>query len=254
MKLLILLSSLISLTISNTSSSMDYGFDHAIILVEDIIKASDDFSDVGFWVKTGRLHDNGLLDAHIKFSNATKLELMSIKTKSDDKLNKNYARFLTRGEGGAYVAINMLNVKETSDLLNSAGLEHTVSDGNSLSYITFTNNPSLEHFFLIKSGEPSIYHDYETFNHKNGVKNINTIYVEGAGQVKKLLTLLGAKKCKGHSNIFNLTGTNFFLIPPISIGENRFLGIGANHSKNKIFNNISDIHGIWIKSSEYQCY
>ena len=45
--------------------------DHAIIAVLDLEDAVATYREMGFTIKPGRLHKNGLLNSHIKFSDKT---------------------------------------------------------------------------------------------------------------------------------------------------------------------------------------
>ncbi|NJO88447.1 MAG: hypothetical protein HC831_05355 [Chloroflexia bacterium] len=51
--------------------------DHVICIVKDIEKAIKYYENIGFTVKKGRLHKNGLINAHIKFKNQSYVSVES---------------------------------------------------------------------------------------------------------------------------------------------------------------------------------
>jgi len=53
------------------------GLDHIPIAVRDLDRAKADFEALGFVLKPGRLHTNGLRNAHAKFADGTELELIT---------------------------------------------------------------------------------------------------------------------------------------------------------------------------------
>ena len=80
--------------------------DHVINAVDDLDSAIIAFEANGFTVKPGRLHQNGLYNAHIKFKDNTSFELMSVKGDPSDEMAKEYKDLLEDGVGGAYLALS----------------------------------------------------------------------------------------------------------------------------------------------------
>ena len=79
--------------------------DHVVIAVSDLEDSAADFRSLGFTIKPGRLHPNGLLNSHVKFVDGTSLELMSVAGEPTDPVAAAYAGFLQAGDGGAFAAI-----------------------------------------------------------------------------------------------------------------------------------------------------
>ena len=77
-----------------TGLGQDIRIDHVIAVVADLDSTVIAFEELGFTVKKGRLHDNGLLNAHIKFKNNTSFELMSIKGEPTRELAREYTELL----------------------------------------------------------------------------------------------------------------------------------------------------------------
>jgi catechol 2,3-dioxygenase-like lactoylglutathione lyase family enzyme len=74
------------------------GLDHIPIVVRDLDRAAADFTALGFVLKPGRPHGNGLRNVHAKFPDGTELELISPGTPTDD-LSRRYVDWLKQGDG-----------------------------------------------------------------------------------------------------------------------------------------------------------
>src|SRR5687768_8791793 len=85
--------------------------DHAIIVVSDLEHAVSAFRNVGFQIKPGRLHANGLLNAHIKFAEGGEIELMTVRGAARDAMARDYAALLEQGDGGVYVALKVRSLQ-----------------------------------------------------------------------------------------------------------------------------------------------
>ena len=74
------------------------GLDHVPIVVRDLARAAADFEALGFVLKPGRRHANGLRNVHAKFRDGTELELISPGAPTDG-LSHRYVDWLRRGDG-----------------------------------------------------------------------------------------------------------------------------------------------------------
>jgi len=74
------------------------GLDHIPIVVRDLDRAAADFSALGFVLKPGRPHANGLRNVHAKFPDGTELELITPRAPVDE-LSRRYVEWLRQGEG-----------------------------------------------------------------------------------------------------------------------------------------------------------
>lgn len=87
-------------------SAQVLGLDHIPVVVKDLARAKLDFEKLGFTLKPGRPHDNGLRNEHVKFADGTEIELITATTASDS-LSADYLEWQRVGDGpisfGLYV-------------------------------------------------------------------------------------------------------------------------------------------------------
>ena len=80
------------------------GLDHIPIAVKDLARAAERYQALGFSLKPGRPHDNGITNQHLKFPDGTELELITAPA-ARDALTTTYRRHLTAGDGPAFLAL-----------------------------------------------------------------------------------------------------------------------------------------------------
>lgn len=80
------------------------GLDHVPIAVADLEKAAERYRALGFTLKPGRPHDNGIRNQHAKFADKTELELITA-PEARDGLTTTYRRYLAQGDGPAFLAL-----------------------------------------------------------------------------------------------------------------------------------------------------
>ena len=166
--------------------------DHVINTVDDLDSAIIAFEADGFTVKPGRLHQNGLYNAHIKFKDNTSFELMSVKGDQSDEMAKEYKDLLADGVGGAYLALSGPKRHDLEIILNELKVKYKSTIGEGWDYISFPNKSSLAHIFFID------YHfivddQDEVLTHKNLANGITTVWLEGDESVERLLNSIGLK-------------------------------------------------------------
>jgi hypothetical protein len=84
------------------------GLDHIPIVVRDLDRADADFTALGFVLKPGRPHANGLRNVHAKFADGTELELISPGSPVDE-LSRRYVELLKQGDGPASLGLFVPN-------------------------------------------------------------------------------------------------------------------------------------------------
>lgn len=89
---------------SRQPSPLVTGLDHIIILVNDLEAAATRYRGMGFALKPGRRHDNGIRNQHVKFEDGTELELLTA-PEARDQLTTQYRRYLAQGDGPAHLVL-----------------------------------------------------------------------------------------------------------------------------------------------------
>ena len=173
--------------------------DHVVIAVTDLDRAATDFRSLGFTLKPGRLHPNGLLNAHVKFADGTALELMSLQGDPTDSVTVAYATFLRAGDGGAFLAIEA-DPARVSDAARALDLPVRTTRSGSFTWVLVDDSrgsadgqPSPV-FFVSYSSRPS---DPDSLlAHHAGVFGINSVRLDATDDLELLLRSLGASDCK----------------------------------------------------------
>ena len=97
------------------------GLDHVPIAVRDLEAAAETYRALGFALKPGRPHANGIRNQHVKFSDGTELELITA-PEARDALTTKYRRHLEDGDGPAFLALFIPDAARTPrDLPPSLG-------------------------------------------------------------------------------------------------------------------------------------
>lgn len=78
--------------------------DHVVLAVNDLEATAARYRQLGFSLKPGQPHANGIRNQHVKFANGTELELLTAPEAADD-LTTRYRRHLADGDGPAYLAL-----------------------------------------------------------------------------------------------------------------------------------------------------
>ena len=162
------------------------GMDHIPIVVSDLEQAQDDFRNLGFAIKPGRVHADGIRNAHVKFADGTELELITAPAASD-ALTTEYRGKLKGGEGPVYFGLYAPDHAELTVWLRAQGL--TVDQDGGL--LTFQKDDPLHHlFFGLRQKAPT--DRPEHFAHANTALRLSGIMVRGNLEEKSLLAALGA--------------------------------------------------------------
>ena len=87
------------------------GLDHIPIAVADLERAAERYRALGFVLKPGRPHENGIRNEHAKFADGTELELITAPAARDD-LTSTYRKHLAAGDGPAFLAFHVPAIGE----------------------------------------------------------------------------------------------------------------------------------------------
>ncbi|MCT4590394.1 MAG: VOC family protein [Carboxylicivirga sp.] len=141
---------LLILTFTSYANCQEIYIDHIIEVVNDLDKTIDEYSNKGFTIKAGRLHHNGLKNAHIKFANQSSLEIMTVVGKTKDSISMQYSKLLKEGEGIVYICLSGISFDKLSSLLANKGYKYKYTKGKLWDYITFSETSELAPFFFIE--------------------------------------------------------------------------------------------------------
>ncbi len=170
--------------------------DHVIIAVHNLDSASEKFQDLGFTIKDGRLHENGLLNKHIKFQDGSSVELMTLMSNPTDELSQTYHDFLKESEGGVFLALTapIDDVQIAAELL---GIESNFIQTKAFKYLTFTDH-ELHNVFFIEYLHPIVDSD-SILTHDNEAQKISSVTIQSGEKLKNLLIQIGATEKEDHS-------------------------------------------------------
>lgn len=118
------------------------GVEHTPIVVTDLEKAQADFRAMGFAIKPGRFHADGIRNAHVKFPNGTELELITAPAPTDALTSEYYAKE-QRGDGPVYFGLWAPNYSALATRIKAMAVP-VQQDGGVL---TFPAGNPLHHLF-----------------------------------------------------------------------------------------------------------
>jgi hypothetical protein len=172
--------------------------DHVVLAVSDLEESAADFRSLGFTIKPGRLHPNGLFNAHVKFADGTSLEIMSLAGEPTDPVAAAYADFLQSGDGGAFVAIEA-DPNSVTGAARQLGLPSQLTRAGPFTWVTVDDSRhspdgQLSPVFFIS------YHDRPAdadslLAHHAGVSGISSVRLDATVALADLLERLGASPC-----------------------------------------------------------
>lgn len=119
------------------------GIDHIPLAVHDLALAAERFRSLGFVLKDGRAHENGILNRHAKFPDGTEIELITAPD-ARDALTTEYRAFLSRGNGPAYIGFFAPDQNRVLAELSKSG-QRSERDGG---LIGFPTGDALHHVFF----------------------------------------------------------------------------------------------------------
>jgi catechol 2,3-dioxygenase-like lactoylglutathione lyase family enzyme len=92
------------------------GLDHVNVAVANLDRAAERYRQLGFVLKPGTVHSNGIQNVHAKFRDGTEIELITA-PEARDALTTKYRDLLRAGDGPAFLAL----YTPVADLTSSRG-------------------------------------------------------------------------------------------------------------------------------------
>lgn len=120
------------------------GIDHIPVVVGNLEQASATYRRLGFSLKPGRPHANGLRNSHLKFKDGSGIELISPPTPPTDELTAVYSRFLQAGEGPAFLSFHARDWQALKSALVRSGIGFQEQDG-----LVTLLDPRLDYLFFL---------------------------------------------------------------------------------------------------------
>ena len=146
--------------------------DHVPIAVRDLQSAERQFRSLGFTIKPGRPHQNGIENASIKFADGSYIELITAHG-STDAVARDYQQFLKIGEGVSYVFLR------DSDGTFADHVRRTGGRRKEAGPFAFTELPgswSAPHLQLIQYLAPAV-DPPEMYQHANGARRVVAVWM-----------------------------------------------------------------------------
>lgn len=174
---------------SAVQSPAAIGLDHIPVAVRDLDRASATYRALGFALKPGRPHTNGIRNAHLKFPDGAGIELLTA-PKAADALSAHYVDLLDAGEGPAFVAFHARDTERLHTALRDGGYAFR-QEGET----TLLQAPEFAFLFFVRDNRsPS--DRPEHFAHPNRATALNAVWVatEHGDALAQLLVQLGGRQ------------------------------------------------------------
>ncbi len=170
-----------------TARPLITGLDHIIIVVSDLEAAFEQYRKLGFVLKPGRRHENGIRNRHVKFPDGTEIELITAQ-EARDPLTGEYRRYLQSGDGPVFAGFYSPYIDAAARILDSAGKTYSRSGG----MLTFSEKNSLRYIFF-GSRNKSPTDRPEHFKHPNGAGALTGVWIAGDNfeAEKRLMSVMG---------------------------------------------------------------
>jgi catechol 2,3-dioxygenase-like lactoylglutathione lyase family enzyme len=172
------------------------GLDHVPIAVTDLDAASAHYRALGFALKPGRPHANGIRNQHAKFPDGTELELITAPA-ATDALTTTYRRHLAQGDGPAFLALFAPDPNPVARRLDAARIAYRRSPA----FIQGLAAP-LDYIFMgPRNRSPT--DRPEHFAHANTAESLVGVWLAGSDFARErlLLTTLGATLTQRRVNV-----------------------------------------------------
>jgi hypothetical protein len=162
-----------------------------VVAVRDLDSAAATYERLGFAVKPGRPHDDGIRNAHVKFRSGTEIELLTVGAPTSERTRFYRAR-IDQGDGPAALALYPTDLAHAGDRLAQAGLG---VDPRSRPLGFPALDPLRYVFFFQLNFSPT--DRPEHFAHRNGADSVVAVWIasDSLGSEERLLKAFGSAPC-----------------------------------------------------------
>ncbi len=163
------------------------GLDHLILAVSDLNGTAERYRQLGFALKAGKPHENGIHNHHLKFSDGSEIELLSV-SEARDGLTSEYRQHIDSGDGPAFFGLYTPNRKALMRLLDATGKKYHHSG----MLLTFPKQDRL-HYTFFGPRNKSASDRPEHFAHPNGAEKLIGVWLadDDFTAERRLFTTLG---------------------------------------------------------------
>lgn len=147
------------------------GLDHIPVAVRDLEAAARRYRRLGFVLKPGRPHANGIRNDHAKFADGSEIELITA-DQAREELSAEYRRLLYEGEGPVFVALYAPDHEALARRIVAVGKAYGRSEG----LLTFPPADPLRYlFFGSRNRSPTDRPAH--FEHPNGAEALIGVWL-----------------------------------------------------------------------------
>ena len=161
------------------------GIDHIPVVVANLEKAQADFRAMGFAIKPGRYHADGITNAHVKFLDGTEIELITA-SKAVDTLTSEYLTRLKSSQGPIYFGLFAPDFSAVSARADSLPIKPEAESG----MFAFPSTSPLHSLFIGQRNKTAS-DKPEYFAHKNTAVRLSALWVGDSPELREELKGLG---------------------------------------------------------------
>jgi hypothetical protein len=148
------------------------GLDHVPVAVNDLEQAATRFLQLGFVLKPGRPHANGLRNLHAKFPDGAEIELITAPAPVD-VLTTQYRAHLAQGDGPAFLGLFVRRPRDVVPILAMNGFATAPPAGSLIALSADGPLPYL--FFAARQASPA--DRPEHFSHRNTATSLEEVWL-----------------------------------------------------------------------------
>ena len=168
------------------------GINHIPFAVRNLEQAVATYRRLGFTIKPGHLHADGIRNNHVKFTDGAGVELITAPAATDE-LTGIYTKMIAQGDGPGYVSFHSANLEPIEAAARRLPETYSV-DG--VGILTFSSAP-LRWLFMFAGSNRAPTDRPEYFAHPNGANATVGVWIAGTEQERqqdlRLFAALGAR-------------------------------------------------------------
>jgi catechol 2,3-dioxygenase-like lactoylglutathione lyase family enzyme len=165
------------------------GLDHIPVAVRDLETAGADYRALGFTLKPGRPHADGIRNLHAKFRDGTEIELITAPA-ATDAATRRYLAFLEAGDGPAYLGFYVPELGAFAARLRAAGESYDDDPA-----IIRPAQSDAAHYLFFGHRNASPTDRPEHFQHENGADGLIGVWLatDRRDYAERIIVLGGAR-------------------------------------------------------------